>query len=210
MKGENKEIPEIVKHFGWESERMIFKYREMNVDEAERIAEIDATYFIKKVWRMNQESGEYELLEINWTEKELPNGYEWHLQHFKATIMNGGKAFGCFCGDTLVGYATLEGNVFGQKEKYVLLDQLFVSNEYRNKGIGRALFALCEKQAVSFEAEKIYLCAGSSENTIAFYRKLGCKAAAEIDQKLFEEDPRDIQLEFELNNISVSRTSLLI
>lgn len=45
---------------------------------------------------------------------------------------------------------------------------------------------------------------------IAFYRKLGCKAAAEIDQKLFEEDPRDIQLEFELNNISVSRTSLLI
>lgn len=37
MKGENKEIPEIVKHFGWESERMIFKYREMNVDEADCI-----------------------------------------------------------------------------------------------------------------------------------------------------------------------------
>ncbi len=174
----------------------MLKYREMNINEAERIAEIDATNFIKNVWRMNGESGEYELVEINWTDHELPNGFAWHFQHYKDTLEHGGKAFGCFEGDILVGYTTLEGNIFGQKEKYVLLDQLFVSEKYRNKGIGKELFSLCAKQAVLIGAEKIYLCAGSSENTIAFYRKLGCTAAIEVNQKLLEEDPRDIQLEY--------------
>ena len=174
------------------------QYREMSIDEAERISEIDTNQYIKNAWRMNHESGKYELLEIDWTQHELPNGYKWHLNHFKDTLNHGGKAFGCFEDDILVGYVTLEGNVFGKKEKYVLLDQLFVSKNCRNKGIGRALFELCAKQAIQLGAEKIYLCSSSAEDTIAFYKKLGCKPAAEIDQKLFEEDPNDIQLEFGL------------
>ena len=52
--------------------------------------------------------------------------------------------------------------------------------------------------ATLFGAEKIYLCAGSAENTIAFYKKLGCKDATEIDEVLLAEDPNDIQLELEL------------
>lgn len=174
---------------------MFLEYREMKIEEAERISEIDATHFIKNVWRMNQETEIYELKEINWTDYELPNGYEWHLQHFKDTLRNGGNAFGCFTGNTLIGYATLDGKIFGQKEKYVLLDQLFISNQYRNIGIGKALFTLCIKRAAKIGAEKIYICASSAENTIAFYHKLGCSSAVEIDQALFEADSRDIQLE---------------
>lgn len=176
----------------------MLNYREMQIAEAERISQIDATNFIKNVWRRNEETGEYVLKQIDWTEKELPNGYEWHLRHFRQTLTHGGKAFGCFDGDTLVGYATLEGNVFGQRQRYVLLDQLFVSKAYRDQGIGKALFVLCAEQALHFGAEKIYLCAASGENTIAFYRKLGCKAAEELDAALLAEDPRDIQLEFAL------------
>ena len=170
-------------------------FREMNIGEAERISDIDAAYYIKNAWRLNRETGEYELTEINWTDETLPNGFEWHLDHFKKTIQGGGKAFGCFEDDTLVGYATIDSKVFGQEERYVLLDQLFVSNHYRNNGIGRKMVALCAEQAGLFGADKIYLCAGSSEDTIAFYKKLGCRAAAEIDKTLFEEDPNDIQLE---------------
>lgn len=184
----------------------MFTYREMDIHEAERISEIDATNYIKNVWRMNSTKGEYELVEINWTDNELPNGYNWHLHRFKETLKNGGKVFGCFDGDILIGYSTLDAEIFGQKQKYVLLDQLFVSREYRNKGIGKKLFALCAKQARGLGAEKIFLCAGSSENTIAFYQGCGCKKAAEINQKLFEEDPRDIQLEFDLENPLVLRS----
>lgn len=174
------------------------EYRELNIEEADRIAEIDATSFIKNAWRMNESSGEYELTEINWTDEELPNGFEWHLEHFNNTIQNGGKAFGCFENNILVGYATLDAKVFGKKKRYVLLDQLFVSNAYRNKGIGRRLVAMCMEHAGLFGAEKIYLCAGSSENTIAFYKMLGCVKAEEINQILFDEDPNDIQLELNI------------
>lgn len=150
----------------------------MNLNEADRIAEIDATHFIKNVWRINEASGEYGLVEINWTDTELPNG------------------FGCFDEGKLVGYGTIDKEIFGKQEKYALLDQLFVSQNQRGKGIGKALFALCAKQAAVYGAEKLFLCAGSSENTMAFYKKLGCVPAIEKNDKLYEEDPRDIQLEF--------------
>lgn len=173
-------------------------YRELHIHEAERIAEIDATHYIKNAWRSDPETGEYRLVEINWTDRELPNGFDWHLRHFRQTLERGGTAFGCFDGETLVGYATLEGHIFGQTQRYVLLDQLFVSNACRGKGIGKSLFAMCAARARSIGAEKIYLCAGSAENTIAFYRKLGCTAAVEPDRDLLAEDPRDIQLEYAL------------
>lgn len=174
------------------------EYRKMRLDEADRIAEIDATHFIKNAWRVNEATGEYGLVEINWTDTELPNGFGWHLNRFKETVKNGGTAFGCFEGEKLIGYGTVDKELFGMQEKYALLDQLFVSQNQRGKGIGKALFFLCAKQAAEYGAEKLFLCAGSSENTIAFYKKLGCVPAAEKNQRLYEEDPRDIQLEFSL------------
>ncbi len=175
------------------------EYREMTIDEAERIGEIDATYFIRNVWRKSKETEEYVLKEINWTGKELPNGFGWHLKRFKEALEKGGAAYGCFEEGKLLGYTTLGGEIFGEKERYVLLDQLFVSKERRNQGVGKVLFKLCAARAAAMGAKKLYLCSASSEDTIAFYRKLGCAAASEINQKLYEEDPNDIQLEFVLD-----------
>lgn len=121
-------------------------YRKMRKDEVGKILEIDATYWIKNAWRRSKITGEYELQEINWMDESLPNGIEWHKKHFEETITKGGKAFGCFDKETLVGYATIEAKVFGIKERYVLLDQLFVSNAYRKQGIGRKLVGLCMQQ----------------------------------------------------------------
>lgn len=176
---------------------MRISYREMNAEEAESIALIDASCFIKNVWRRDSETGSYVLKRIDWTEPGLPNGYEWHLRRFQEALDNGGKAFGCYHGDTLAGYATVHGQVFGQ-QKYVLLDQMFVSRDHRGTGIGKALFTLCAEQARRIGAEKLYLCAASSEDTVAFYHALGCVPAIEPDPKLTEEDPRDIPLEFPL------------
>ncbi|MBE5961793.1 MAG: GNAT family N-acetyltransferase [Lachnospiraceae bacterium] len=168
--------------------------RELELEEADKIGMIDATCFIKNVWRVVD--GEMKLVEINWTDHELPNGLQWHKEHFKATIQSGGKAFGCFNGNTLIGYATVNADMFGICSKYVLLDQIFISKDYRNKGIGKELFHLCVNQAKEWGADKLYICAGSSEDTIAFYIKIGCIKANEVNQKLYEEDPNDIQLEY--------------
>lgn len=45
-------------------------------------------------------------------------------------------------------------------------------------------------------AEKFYICAGSSEETIAFYLAIGCEETKEINQDLYQMDTRDYQLEF--------------
>lgn len=174
------------------------EYRKLSIEEAERISEIDATNYIKNVWRINEDTGEYSLVEINWTDTELPNGYEWHLNRLKETMINGGAAFGCFDEGILVGYGSVDKELMEKNEQYALLDQLFVSKDQRGNGIGKNLFLMCAKQAKEYGAKKIFLCAGSAENTIAFYKKLGCVSAVERNERLYEEDPRDIQLEYKL------------
>ena len=175
------------------------EYREMLLEEAEKISEIDAECYIKNAWRMDAETSTYKLVEIDWTDYELPNGLEWHLNRFRESMAEGGKAFGCFDRGKLVGYGTIGAQVFGDSQKYVLLDQLFVSKDYRNRHVGHQLMHMCAEAAKEMGAEKLYLCAGSSEDTIAFYKKMGCVPAMEIDKELLEEDPNDIQLECRLN-----------
>ena len=84
----------------------MYQYRELQLQQAERIAEIDAIHFIKNVWRKD-DSGEYRLVEINWTDTELPNGFDWNLRRFREALENGGIAFGCFGGEKLIGYGKL-------------------------------------------------------------------------------------------------------
>jgi N-acetylglutamate synthase-like GNAT family acetyltransferase len=171
-------------------------YRELELIEAEKIKMLDATCFVKNAWRYVD--GEISLVAINWTDYELPNGLQWHIERLKKTIKTGGKVFGCFDKNILVAYTTVNAELFGIESKKVLLEQLFVSKDYRNKGIGKELFCLCSAQAKKWGADKLYLCAGSSEDTIAFYNKLGCVNTSEINQQLYEEDPNDMQLEYQL------------
>ena len=52
--------------------------------------------------------------------------------------------------------------------------------------------------AREWNADKIYICVGSAEETIAFYFAIGCKEAEEINEELYESDIRDFQFEFSL------------
>ncbi len=170
-------------------------YKEMDIQDAEKIKEIDASQYIKRAWR--EVDGERILIDLDYHDKTWPNGYEKHLEGLKDTIKNEGKAFGAYEKDgRLLGFATLNRDVFGEKYKHVLLDQIFISNEQRGRGIGKTLFNLCVDQARIWNADKIYICAGSAEDTIAFYRRIGCMDAEEINKEFYDNDPRDIQLEY--------------
>lgn len=171
-------------------------YRELGLEEAERIREIDGGCYIHRAWR--EVDGTRKLVVIDWTDYELPNGLSWHIEHFEMSLSNGGIAIGCFDGNILVGYSVINSDLFGSSKEYVLLDQLFVSKSYRGTGIGKELFNLSCELARKFTAKKIYICAGSSEDTIAFYLKIGCIEATEINQELYEMDKNDYQLEYVL------------
>ncbi len=166
------------------------------IEDATTIKDIDASQYIKRAWRLIE--GKRRLVELNVQSNGYPEGFDAHYESLKQTIQNDGYAVGAYDKDHLIGFATVNRNVFGLTAKYVLLDQLFISLPYRNRGIGKVLFSCCVDQAKAWKADKIYICAGSAEDTVAFYEKLGCIEATEINQNLYEKDPRDIQMEFPL------------
>ncbi|ABX42409.1 GNAT family N-acetyltransferase [Lachnoclostridium phytofermentans] len=172
----------------------MYQYKNLSVQDVHKIEEIDAEWFIHKAWR--QKDGELTLVEINWLEKELPNGLPWHKEHFVNSLDGGGKAIGCFNHGTMVGYATLNADLFGEKKDYLLLDQIFISKNDRNHGIGKELFHRLGECALKLGAKKLYICSASAEETVAFYRNLGCIDATEINEELYAIDPKDIQLEY--------------
>lgn len=191
-----------VKEMRIETDRLIIRpynviYRQLTLEECQCINEMNPSQYIGKAWR--EVDGKRQLIEINYQDCDWPNGYEYHINHLKETILNGGSAIGAFnSNNKLLGFAAINRQFFGERYNYVLLDQLFITLECRNRGIGKKLFMLAADVAREWNADKIYICAGSAEETIAFYFAMGCKEAEEINKELYESDKRDFQLEFTL------------
>jgi len=175
---------------------MDIKYTQLTSSDYKRIKEINPARFIKRAWRTT--NGTKQWVALNWLDEDFPNGYDYHLTALKATLDNGGFAIGAFNGSQMVGFVSVNADIFGDSSKYVLLDQLFIDNKHQNQGIGKKLFALVAEQAIKWQVDKLYICSGSSEDTLNFYYALGCVEAKEINQKLYENDENDIQLEFTL------------
>jgi len=169
-------------------------YRQLAYHECGRIREIDASQYIGRAWR--EVDGVRQLVEIHYQDPDFPDGYENHLDALRKTIVAGGSALGAFADGKLIGFCSVNPEVFGNTCKYVLLDQIFISLEHRARGIGRQLFMRSVDEAKRFGAEKFYICAGSSEETIAFYWALGCVEAEEVNAELYDGDARDIQMEY--------------
>ncbi|BCN32695.1 GNAT family N-acetyltransferase [Anaeromicropila herbilytica] len=170
-------------------------FRKLEVEECKRIREIDASQYINRAWR--EIDGNRQLVDINYNDLDFPNGFENHLKDLTETIKSGGIALGAFDNERLVGFGAVNSKIFGEQYKYVLLDQLFISNEYRGKRIGKKLFYMAAEEAKKWGAEKFYICAGSAEETVAFYISIGCEETKEINQELYQKDTRDYQLEYD-------------
>ena len=174
-----------------------YNYRLVTKNEIERISDVDGSHFIHRAWRPI--NGMRKLVEINYEDPDFPGGLDDHKEALYMTCNDGGIILGAFDQhQRMVGFVSINRKPFGEKYRYVLLDQLFVSRELRGKGIGRELFFKAEELVKPWNVDKLYICAGSAEDTIAFYRKLGCIDAVEINQAIYEEDPRDLQLEHDL------------
>lgn len=109
---------------------------------------------------------------------------------------HGGRFFGAFEGDRLVGASVLESRFIGRARDQLQLKFLHVSRDARGTGLGRRLFELAVDEARERGARRLYISATPSENTIQFYRHLGCRVTREVDPDLFALEPRDIHLEY--------------
>ena len=172
-------------------------YKQLNIDDIHPniLNDFNRYQEVTKCWR--KQNGEWVLVDNrfidDWDEakkKELATVY------LPGTIERGGTVFGAFDGEKLIGFFALAGNLIGSRKQYIRLISLQVSYEYRHKGIGKKLFALCVDAAKKFGAEKMYISAHSSQESQAFYRAMKCVETEEIIPELFEIEPFDVHMEY--------------
>lgn len=113
-------------------------------------------------------------------------------------IRSGGVGFGAFCDGRVVGYDYVSNVLFGSNYQYLELKLFHVSEPFRRMGIGKELFKLACDEAKRSGAKKLYISAHSSEESQAAYRSLGCIDAREINRECAENEPYDIQMEYQL------------
>lgn len=151
---------------------------------------------VRECWR--SVDGQWKLMPIefeeNWTVEECQK----IAADVAARMEKDQTAFGAFDGDRVVGIIVISHGFFGNTAKYVKVGCFHVSEPYRGMGIGKTLFHLACEEARVIGADKLYISAHSSKESQAAYKALGCVHAKEINQKLAEEEPCDIQLEYVL------------
>ena len=141
----------------------------------------------------------------NWILCETDEVREWNAEkrrwipgYLREQLQRGGTLLGAFYEGDLIGFACADGLFHGDEVRYANLTMLFVDDRWQRKGIGKALFkAMCRLVSVS-GADKLFISAIPSEETIAFYFSMGCLDADRIIAE-FVDTEYDRYLEFQLN-----------
>ncbi|MBF4693652.1 GNAT family N-acetyltransferase [Fusibacter ferrireducens] len=172
-------------------------YRYMKMEELESFLEIDRREVIEHVYYYRD--GKLELEEEYYEMDGFPEGEQQALLERQRRILEGGGyVIGAYNGDTLIGITSVENKLRGKDCNYIKMDILFVSKNYRGRGIAKALMESAVKAARKLNGKKLYISATPSENTINFYFSMGCVLAKALDEELFNLEPYDIHLELDL------------
>jgi len=176
------------------------KTRELTRSEVPYIWQVDRREVIENIYYLID--GKLVLKPEQYDMSGWPPG---EPEHYTPILLDcfdhGGYFWGTFSGELLVGVVVLESRFIGSVKDTLQVKFLHVSNNYREQGLGKKLFLLTVEKAIELEAKRLYISATPSENTINFYLNQGCTLASEINQELFELEPDDIHLEFDLARI---------
>lgn len=160
---------------------------------------LDSFERFQRVTRCWRREGEH------WVLKEAPFIDDWDagekrevVSLFRTLTGRGGAVYGAFHQGVLIAFGALDAILFGSRRQYLQLVLLHVSQRYRNRGIGTEIFFQLARTAHGLGAQKLYISTQSSLETQAFYKRLGCVHAQEVDSGLAQAEPRDIQLEYAL------------
>lgn len=171
--------------------------RDLGRDDIDRIWTIDRSEVIEAVFRV--EGGEL----VRHAERHVLDGWPEGEEARYAPILRecfdrGGTFLGAFEGDAMVGVVVLDGRFMGRASDQLQLKFLHAGRSQRGTGLGRTLFERASAKARALGAKRLYVSATPSENTVGFYRHLGCRLAAEPDPALYALEPEDIHFELDL------------
>lgn len=121
----------------------------------------------------------------------------WISEYMIQQINRGGITVGAFYEAQLIGFCCVDGVLSGNSAKYANLTMLFVDDVWKRNGIGKMLFQEACNHAIALGAEKLFISAIPSVQTISFYFKMGCIDAVEIVEKFIDSE-NDRYLEYNL------------
>jgi len=174
-------------------------FRSIERNEIEKIRNLDRSEIIDQIYYYKND----ELILVDehhdisgWEPKnleEIVSNLYFNYDR-KATI------YGAFEDTKMIGLVALDSEFIGKNNDTLLLDFLHVDKSYRKIGVGDTLFEMIAKKAKELGAKKLYISATPTKNTIQFYFNRGCELTEELNNKLYELEPEDIHLQFDLSN----------
>ena len=171
------------------------QYRRIGTDELSR--ELFLSFIrhqiVTKCWR--KENGQWVVKDAPFVDDWSEADYRFLVECLKHTTATGGVVFGAFADGCLKGFASVEPEFFGEKQEYLDLSSIHVSEDMRGAGIGKGLFLLAKEWARDQGARKLYISAHSAVESQAFYRAMGCMEAVWLHREHVEREPFDCQLE---------------
>ncbi len=123
----------------------------------------------------------------------------WISEYLRQQIERGGSAVAAFDGDALIGFGCVDGCLAGETAKYANVTMLFVDDKWKRKGVGGKLFDKICTCAAKMKADRLFISAIPSFETVAFYFNIGCEDAREIISEYIDTD-QDRFLEYSLTS----------
>ena len=106
---------------------------------------------------------------------------------------------GAYDGAEMVGVAGLDtGTRYGPDNSLYNFGPIWISREYRGRGIGRHLFEMVREMAQGMDIEGLYISATPVPRTVGFYTGMGCRLLSSPDPRLYAKEPEDIHLYLDL------------
>ena len=169
-------------------------YRVLKRREIRRLKEIDRYEIVEEVYyfrdgKLVLEKEHREFIDIS----DISEVIKDYIEDYD----DDGTFIGAFDGKKLVGLGGISGKRIGENKDMIQLTSLWVSNKYRKKGIGRQLISMLKEKAKQSGAEKLYVSAAPSKNTVDFYRGAGFDLTTPV-KELFESEPKDIHMDMKL------------
>ncbi|MCR2044273.1 GNAT family N-acetyltransferase [Anaerosalibacter massiliensis] len=172
-------------------------YRLLERSELILLGEIDRKETVNEVYYFKDNKLKIvdEFYDIKgWNLKELHD----YVNRLQDIYDRNGTIYGAFHNRTIVGLGALESKFIGRNNDQIKLDMLYISNNYRKKGIGKNLVNLLSKKAKELGAKSLYISATPFKNTVDFYFAIGAKVTSEINKDLYELEPYDIHMVLKL------------
>ena len=146
-----------------------------------------------KMWI--KKDGNWALTDVSILREWSPEKRIWISEYMRQQIHRGGVTVGAFYRTRLIGFFCVDGVLSGKSAKYANLTMLFIDDAWKRNGIGKTLFQEACHHAKALGAEKMFISAIPSVETIAFYFKMGCCDTKEIIEAFVDsEDDRYLEI----------------